>query len=209
MLPLFVIGGLAVIFIAASARTAEAPTVITKKGTSKSLVYFTFDGRRVLETPQALWSAAQKKAGMTFPFYAFLLATLASSEYNSGSARLKSGVMHAALNYSKRYKVSLEKMLIPDGKLGKQKGRYASTALPPTLEDVKLALQVLSGAIKDPTNGAVQFDSPRTQLVLWKKGDPDHKHPNEIAKDRQASGKVAYYIPGEDPENARFWRMAA
>lgn len=210
MLPLLLIGAVGVVLLAASSARAAAPVVQkVVTGSSKTLVKYTLVNNRVTVSPQVLWSEAQTKAGFKFTFKTFLLASLAASEYNSGSQLLKSAVMHAALNYAKKYKRTLEGMLIPDGKLGGQKGRYASTAHPPTLNDVKIAQAVEAGTIKDPTGGAVQFDSPRTQLYMWKKGDPDHKHPLEIAKDRMNSGKTVAYLPGEDPENARFWRPIA
>lgn len=195
--------------LVASRIEPRRPALQTTTGNKSSLVRYTLENNRVITSPQTLWKEAQKKAGLSFSFHAFLLASMAVSEYASGSEKLKTAVMFAALNYAKKYKTTLEKMLIPDGKLGGQAGRYASTARPPSLPDVLLAVKVEKGLISDPTGGAVQFDSPRTQLIQWQKGDPKHKHPNQIAADRQKSGKVAFYLPGEDPGNARFWRPVA
>lgn len=166
-----------------------------------------------------IYAAAQKKAGFTFPFRAFLLATMAASEYGTLSPTiLLAGVMHAALNYEKKFrsktgaKTTLEKMLLgTENKLGGQRGRYAATDQPPTADNVKLALDVLAGRVGDPTGGAVQFDAPKTQAILNKKrpktaADPGgYSTPEVIAKERQAAGRKVAYIPGIDPGLARFW----
>jgi hypothetical protein len=206
MFPLILIGAIGVVMIAAgAAHASEKPPQKVVTGSSKSLVRYTIINNRVTESPTDLWRQAQAKAGFAFPFRVFLLASMAASEYASGSQQLKAAVMWAAKNYEKRYKTSLNSMLIPDGKLGGQKGRYASTAHPPTLTDVKLAQLVEGGSIKDPTGGAVQFDAPRTQRILNKTNPKDHKTPEQVASDRMKSGKRVVYLANEDPENARFW----
>jgi hypothetical protein len=207
MLPLLLIGVVALVLVG-SGGAAHASEYVKKivTGSPKTLVTYTLVNNRVVESPAVLWAAAQKKAGFNFPFRVFLLASMAASEYSSGSQQLKAAVIWAARNYEKARKTTLTAMLAPDGKLGGQLGRYASTAHPPTLTDVKLAMLIEAGKLPDMTRGSIQFDSVRTQRILNKRDPVKNKPPEIIAANRMKEGKRALYLPGEDPENARFWQ---
>jgi hypothetical protein len=154
------------------------------------------------------WKAAQRKWKKSFSFRAFLLGTLSASEYNDGSDQLKAAVQHTALNWERgnRWGWTLEKMLIPDGRFGQQSGRYASTSKAATLRDVEIAEKVLAGRFSDPTEGAIQFDAPRTQKILSKLKPEQYKTPEKVAKERQDAGLRPVFLAKEDPELARFWR---
>jgi hypothetical protein len=154
------------------------------------------------------WKAAQRRLRTKFPFRIYMLARLSASEYGDGSDQVKTAVQHAALNWesSNRWGMRLEKMLIPDGKFGGQAGRYASTDKDAELRDVQLAAQVLAGKRPDPTEGAIQWDAPRTQKILSKQNPRLYKPPEQIAKDRKKEGLQEVYLSNEDPALARFWR---
>jgi hypothetical protein len=156
----------------------------------------------------AQWKAAQKRWKKSFSFKAFLLGTLSASEYNNGSDQLKAAVQHATLNWerSNRWGWTLEKMLIPDGQFGEQAGRYASTSKAASLRDIEIAEKVLAGKFSDPTEGAIQFDAPRTQRIMNKLKPAQYKPPEKVARERQDAGLRPVFLAKEDPELARFWR---
>lgn len=200
------------ILIGGTTVSSEAESIPRNDVNDKILVTFSLtdgaaDSQRVIADPDVLWSLAQDAAGFQFSFDAFLLAAMVSSEYNgySASGTLKAAVVWAARNYSERYGRSISNMLIPDGKLGGQKGRYASTRLAPRLYDVLIANGVLDGSISDITGGAFQFDSPRTQDALHARDPSTYKSAQEIAQSRVNDGRTLVLLPGEDPNKIRFW----
>ncbi len=165
------------------------------------------NSRRADKTPQEAWADAQHAAKFSFSFDTFLLATMASSEYNGygASQDVKAAVMHVALNFARKNRRTLQSMLIPDGQFGDQAGRWASTMFPPRLYDLLIAQQVMNGDIPDLTDGAIQFDSPRAQDRLHDQYPNKYKTAQQIAEDRINAGRHLVTLAGEDPGFIRFW----
>ena len=192
--------------------STEADSIPRNDANNRVLVTFSLtdgppDSQRVIADPEVLWKLAQQAAGFQFSYETFLLATMVSSEYNgySASGTLKAAVVWAARNYSERYGRSISNMLTPDGKLGGQLGRYASTRLAPRLYDVLIANGVLNGDLSDPTGGAFQFDSPATQDALHRRDPSKYKDAAGVAAARVADGRTLVLLDGEDPNKIRFW----
>lgn len=166
----------------------------------------------VIDSPAELALKGSQKLGRKdiIPLNLWTLATVIASEAGSGPPIAKAAIAHAVVNEARNRKISIFKLIAPDGKFGGQQGRYAASARPPTEMDVKIAEAVYTGKIKDPTRGAVQWDSPRAQRILVQRGEPGYKDlPDKVAANRIASGKVAVYLPGVDPEYLRLWRPAS
>ena len=90
------------------------------------------------------------------------------------------------------------------------RGRYASTAQPPTVADLELARRVTLGVVADPTGGATRWDSPRAQRALLARSAAGYsKTPEQVAASREAEGFELVTLPGVDAEKIRFWRRAA
>jgi hypothetical protein len=88
-------------------------------------------------------------------------------------------------------------------------GRRVSSSKEPARLQLNLAAEILAGSAADPTGGATQWDSPRTQRLLMAQGDPlTLKTPQQIADQRIAAGYEQVIVPGIDPEVIRFWRRA-
>lgn len=187
-----------------------SPSFARNAVNDRQLVKFDFDdvSGRVVGDPEDLWNQAQQAAGFSFSFDEFLLATMASSEYNgySASQNLKAAVMHVALNNARRSRKSLRELLVhSDGFLGEQAGRYAATRQAPRLYDVLIAQAVVDGRIKDPTGGAIQFDDPSTADVLHARNPTKFKSAEQIAAERISAGRKVVLLAGEDPSRVRFW----
>lgn len=157
--------------------------------------------------------ALANEAGTDLDAYA--LARMISSEHGRDPNVYKAAIAHVALNYATHVARSISSLLLranhPDhtGWFGTQRDidpasarfnksdRYASTALDPYAGDLEIAEAVLSGAVADPTGGAIQFDAP-----------PAFKTPEDaarIAADRIAEGRIQVYPDGIDPDRLRFW----
>lgn len=163
----------------------------------------------VVESPEALAAQASKVLKRPVSETALVLAALLASEAGSGADIAKIAVAYAALTMAKKERVSILTQLIPDGRLGGQLGRYASTRIPPTMRDVAIAEAVLAGRVANPSPGAIQWDSPKTQDALARKGIKGYrKDSRQIAADRQAKGKRAVFLPGVDPQYLRLWAVA-
>lgn len=163
----------------------------------------------VVDSPAELAVAGSEKLGRkdVISLNAWTLATLIASEVGSAPNVAKVAVAHAAMNAARAIGKNVFRLIAPDGHYGGQQGRYASSARPPTKEDVAIAEAVYTGKIKDPTGGAVQWDSPRAQTALLERREPGYKSsPKQVAASRMKAGKVAVYLPGVDPEYLRLWR---
>jgi hypothetical protein len=88
-----------------------------------------------------------------------------------------------------------------DGFFGKQaQHRYCSTSQDADQNALDIADQVISGAIDDPTGGALQWDSPN---AFSSSGAAD-----ATAAARIAAGNVEVDLPGVSSDSLRFWRPA-
>lgn len=166
--------------------------------------------REVVDDPTALMWQGAKALGRDIPLSVWALATVIASEAGSGPALAKIAIAWAVRNEAQRRGVSVFKLIAPDGKFGSQQGRYAASVHPPSAADVRIAEMVARNEVADPTNGAVQWDSPAAQRKLLARGEPGYtKTPEMVAAERQASGKTVVYLPGVDPDYLRLWRPAA
>jgi type II secretory pathway pseudopilin PulG len=88
-----------------------------------------------------------------------------------------------------------------DGFFGRQdQHRYCSSARDADDAAYRIADQVTSGDVDDPTGGARQWDSPD---AFSSSGAAD-----QTAANRIAAGNVEVNLPGVDPNQLRFWRPA-
>jgi hypothetical protein len=166
----------------------------------------------VMDSPAELALRGSRKLGRNdvIPLNVWTLATVIASEAGSVPEIGRVAIAHAVMNAARRKRISIFKLIAPDGRFGGQQGRYAASGRPPTETDVKIAEAVYAGKIKDPTRGADQWDSPRTQRALVARGASGYrKGPERVAADRMKAGKVAVYVPGVDPEHLRLWRPAS
>lgn len=158
--------------------------------------------------PSELAKLASQIVGREIPVETFALASLASSEASTQPAIAKVAVMHAALTKAKG-RDGLIKLLAPDGHFGGQQGGYAATRQPPTFVTLELAESVLGGKVKNPTPGALYWDSPSGQrAALEKKTSGYTKTPEEIADERHADHLVEISPRGVDPDDLRLWKPA-
>lgn len=184
-------------------------------GTRKSelATFVVRDGRVLQPTPMQLTDLVSKKMQRPIGAIAVAIATMLASESASGSDTVKAAIAHSAINYAKKKGLSVFALITNNGKDFGAQGiaghGYAATARPPTIRDILIAEKVLLGRIKDPTGGAVQWDSPAAQdnLVKEKAAGYD-KTAAQVAQARQAEGKQAFYLPGVSPNYIRFWRYA-
>jgi hypothetical protein len=166
----------------------------------------------VVDSPADLALAASRRLGRkgVIGMTPFLLATLMASEAGSLHPLGKVAVAHAALNMARSKRTTLLSLLAPNGKLGSQHGRYASTRLPPSESEIMLAEGIDSQRILDPTRGAVQFDSPSAQEKLSARGEAGYdRGADEIAARRRKSGKELVTLPGIPVASLRLWRPVA
>lgn len=117
------------------------------------------------------------------------------------------GIAWTAKNEAARRHISVASLLMPNGLPGPQSGRYASTVNPSSQSSRAIAFDVLSGKEEDPTGGAIQFDAPHTQDLLYAQGRYS-KDAAAVAASRMAEGKEVVYLPGVDPNYMRWWRYA-
>jgi len=201
--------------------------VLTKKRDQQGKIVLGKDGKPILiplqratvtDSPELLCARASEAIGRPISLEAYVLATMLPSEiggkYLRGmneteSLRAKIAVGWVARNKATSQSVSLRELLIPyafaGGNFGEQTYKvYASTRLPPSIEDVEAAEAVLR-AFEDPTKGALHFDAPRAQDELWSKGRVD-KNAEEVAQARMKEGLVPVAVPGIDINILRLWR---
>jgi hypothetical protein len=97
---------------------------------------------------------------------------------------------------------------LPNGKgvfgLQFRRGRYASTDKDPNQRHADIAALVVSRSIADPTGGAVQWDSPRSQGAQ----PGTLLTADQVAEERKKDGKEMVVLPGMRAFDLRFWRVA-
>jgi len=183
------------------------------KKISSDILTFTFDGTRVLETPQKLAADASKKLGFELKPGELALATAMTSEAGGLPKMAQIGVGWTIINYTRKVlkKDNPYYAVAPDGKFARQGApshSYVASSRPPSRAIILLAKDVMYGKYSDPTKGAVQFDSPAAQLALMAR-DPLYKSsPQKVAASRQSEGKKKVLIPGVPEEKMRFWAYA-
>lgn len=139
------------------------------------------------------------------------LSRMITSENGADKPIVRIAVAWAAKNEAARRGISVAQLVMPTGVPGAQgtPGHgYASTSKPASAEDERIAYDVLSGKEPDPTDGAIQFDAPRTQRVLHARDPVKYKTPEQVAENRIKEGKELVTIPGIDPDYMRWWRYA-
>lgn len=137
------------------------------------------------------------------------LARMIASENPNDSTTVRTAIAWSAVNEANRRGKSVFDLLAPDGNFGPQSGRYASTRNAARSQDYEITTDVLTGAVNDPTGGAVQFDSPRGQRAALARNVSGYsKTPEQVAAQRISEGKVEVNLPGVDPEHMRWWRYA-
>ncbi len=166
----------------------------------------------IVETPAQIEQEVRRSLGRSqpVPMDVLALATMMSSEANSGPSLARVAIAHAAMTYARRKGKSITGLLMPDGRFGSQQGRYAATRHPPDRESIELAEAIVNGKIGNPTPGAVQWDSPRAQNTLLARGEPGYtRDAQQLGAKREGEGKQAVYLPGVDPGYLRMWRPIA
>jgi len=231
-MPIGIGAGLAILLLGGSALasgTDETPPDRPRRVRGRAIVTFTQisvpfvtkKGRKlqriqINENIDALVTAASKTIGRKISEEAFILATMLASEAENQPDQAKIAIGYAALTQASKLGVSLRTLLAPKklgSKLGGQLGGYASTARPPTKHDVEIAEGTLSGKYKNPTPGAVQWDSPAAQDKLVAKRAPGYDpdmNADALARHREdVEHKTPVYVADVSPRELRLWRPAA
>lgn len=163
----------------------------------------------VQESP--LWLA--EEAGLDLPRYA-LARALASEVRGDAPKEQKLGVGWAIRNHAGGPDGVYRQIMSgskgeAQGLFARQSadGRYVATMNDPYEDDVAIAGLVLAGAdADDPTGGATNFFSPRTQNVLHAR-DPDKYRPAaEIIRRWEGRGMEVVAVAGVDPDEQLFFR---
>jgi hypothetical protein len=167
------------------------------------------DGKKAASNdPSDLARLASQIVGRTISPEAFALASLAASEAGTQPNIAKVAVMHAALTKAKG-KHNIVNLLTHDGHFGGQQGGYASTRQPPTFVTLELAESVLAGKVRNPTPGALYWDSPSGQRAALERRVSGYlKTPEQIADERHASRLTEISPRGIDPDTFRLWKPA-
>lgn len=150
-------------------------------------------------------------AGAGLDIYA--LGRVIASEASILVEAAKVAVAWAVKNEAARRGVSISKLLLGSEDVfatqSYGRGRYASTAQPPSVDDLETARRVWLGTVADPTGGATKWDSPRAQrALLARNADGYSKTPEQVAAAREAEGFELVVLAGVDAEKIRFWRKA-
>ena len=167
---------------------------------------------QIVEEPAALAAQASRKLGREIPLGVFTLATLMASEAGRGSPLAKAAIAHAAMTYTAKHgkgQTLIQILLGSDGRYGSQQGRYASTRHAPMESDIELAESIAAGKVANPTPGAIQWDSPKTQTALKARGEPGYERDaDELRRKRESENKIAIFLPGVDHDYLRLWKAA-
>lgn len=155
-----------------------------------------------------------REAGLEKSIYA--LARMIASEHGRDSTLVKTAIAWVAKNEAKARRVSIFELLTKSNKAGGQfgaqyLGRYASTRVPPTQDDVDVALAVMGGSVPDPTGGARRFYSPKAQDKLTAKGEiPGYKKTSaQLEASWMAEGWRKVAVAGVDEGALTFFRKVA
>lgn len=168
------------------------------------LTHTSLDGNGdIAESPEFLASSV----GVSSDEYA--LARMLASEEENSSQQTKVAIAWVAVNVAAARGQSITRLLTTDnndhgdGKFGKQTGRWASTASDPYEGDLTISQAVLSGAVSDPTGGAVHFFNPSLQDRLFGLGKVT-KTSDEIDS---SWGGAGFKVAGVNPD-VTFYRNA-
>ena len=141
------------------------------------------------------------------------LARMMASEIGDAFGKMshvaKAAVAHAALTMANERHVSVAELLMPGGAASAQNtgGRYASTRLAPSIGDLRLASDILSGKVQNPTPGATMWDSPDAQDALVKRNTRGYRYSSEqVAKRRKDAGMEQVVVQGIPVRRLRLWR---
>jgi hypothetical protein len=135
---------------------------------------------------------------------AYSLARMCASEGESYSPATKAAICWVALNVANARNTSVTALLTDDtnahgqGLYGKQTGRWASTINDPYEGDWNIALNVLTGATPDPTNGATHYFEPSLQDKLLALAKVKTSGAEKAAEWAAETGNPGYYIDGVD-----------
>lgn len=172
----------------------------------------------VRESPEVLAMLASNTLDREVPVNVFILATLIASEAEDQPDNAKVAIAYAALTKLKKERQKKPDMTLANllmspvkgkggGKLGGQRGRYASTARPPSERDIEIIEKIADGEIPNPTPGAFMWDDPNTQDAQARRGEVDHDS-KDIAARREGSQLVSMNVPGVSPRDLRMWKPA-
>ncbi len=164
--------------------------------------------QEVVELPAELAQAATAKAkrSKVIPLTTFTLATVLASEAGGLHPLAKVAIAHAVKNMARKRGISVFKLIAPDGRYGSQQGRHASSKRAPSLADLEIAEAVEAGKLADPSDGAIQWDSPDAQRALLARGEPGYqKTPETVAEERRAKGRRLVILPGLAENQFRMW----
>lgn len=147
-------------------------------------------------------------AGVSVPVYS--LARVGASEAGGYPRIAKAGVMWVVVNEANRSrKTALDVILGSASAFGHQGtgGRnFVASARDPAAVDYDVADQVDSGALADPTGGALHFDSPGA----YKDSDTQtaQERADAFAAARMAEGFALVTLDGVSERSFRFWGRA-
>lgn len=136
------------------------------------------------------------------------LARAVTSEEGNASELVRTAVAWAVINYANLHGVSPTAAVQKhsDGyHYGDQVGgNYVSSRFEAAPRDRELVDRILRGELPDPTPGAIQFDSPKTQDWQYARGQV-RLSSAEVGANRRGEGKREFTLPGEDPYAFRLW----
>jgi spore germination cell wall hydrolase CwlJ-like protein len=136
------------------------------------------------------------------------LARVIASEAGGEPQAIQTAVAFATRNAARKLGTSVTMLVkTPGNTYGPQsRGSYASTARAPNAAHRALAKRILSGAVPDNSQGAVQYDSPKAQRALLAKKAKGYKDtPEQVAARRRKAGKRLVLLPGIPEDRFRMW----
>ena len=184
------------------------------------------DARGVVTTqPQDLLASANQtlaSTGVVLTLDDYALARALRSEHGREPANVRRWVAWAIRNSAQRANNTIFRHLTrsggpASGLFARQRtdGRFAATNEAPRGEDIQIAIDVLDSAgVEDPTRGATNFFSPRTQNILVARAQAgDHRFKGKITADangiRARRNKQGLYSrgtpPGVEPDIVEFF----
>jgi len=83
--------------------------------------------------------------------------------------------------------------------------RYVASSKDPNDDQLEIGRAVAAGEIDDPTEGALNFDSPQSYGA---QAGTEEGGADEFAANRESEGKEAFALPGISMNKLRFWRPA-
>lgn len=83
--------------------------------------------------------------------------------------------------------------------------RFVASSRDASDDHLEVGRAVAAGDIDDPTEGALNFDSPN---AYGKQAGTEESGADEFAENREAEGKESFALPGISINTLRFWRPA-